>query len=122
LQAEYLLTDYRESFMTREDHAREHIGGMIHALSIRPPKKMSAKKWDALRSRVYLEISQLKAAGTIGSLVVSFEIYNFIRAEIESGAADSVADIFMKAFPFLRSEGPKPGRCTDASFFPLDFQ
>lgn len=120
-EAQHALRLYRESFMTREDYARDNIEDRIRALRQRP-RKLSPSKREELRGRVLEEIFQLHSEGRIGTLTLSIELYNFVRSRIESGKAISVADIFIEALPFLRAErGKIPCRCVDGMFSPLDF-
>lgn len=110
-QAENSLMFYRESFMTREDHARENIAWGIR--NFRPPKhrkKRSLKQWKSFVCRVNEEVSQYRAAGALGNLLLPEELWQFVKLKIEAGAFASPAEVLTAAMPFLRTERGKPRR------------
>src|SRR5262249_12677876 len=66
--AEEALMYYRESFMTPDDHAREHVEWAIRNFG--PPKpRLSRKQRDKLNQRINQELTQLRANGALGNLI-----------------------------------------------------
>ena len=110
-QAENALMFYRESFMTREDHARENIDWAIRNFGPpRPLRKRSPKRRDAFVRRIKAELSELRASGAIGNLILPEAESKFVARKIESGDFASPTEVLAAAMPFLRAERGKPKR------------
>jgi hypothetical protein len=105
-QARYALTLYRESFMTREDHAKENIAWGFR--NFRPAKsKLSIKKRNAISRRLHQDISERMTAATLGNLLVPQELHEFVKRKVESGEFASPTDLLTAAMPFLRAQRGK---------------
>jgi hypothetical protein len=106
------LMFYRESFMTREDHARENVEWYI--LNFGPPKpparRLSHKQHQRLDLRLEREVSEARANGKLGNLFVPANIYMFVRRKIEGGTFASPTEVLEAALPCLlahRGESPR---------------
>jgi len=109
-QVRNALTFYRESFMTREDQARDTLALAVREFCRPGPRKLSRKMQNALVNRVNEELSQFRAAGSLGNVLVPQELYEFGRSKIASGEFSSPTDLLTAAMPSLRAERGKPPR------------
>lgn len=101
--ARYALTLYRESFMTREDHAKDNIAWYVR--NLRPSKsKLSIEERNAITRRLHQETSELIKAATLGNLLVPQELHEFVKRKVESGEFTSPTDLLAAAMPFLRAQ------------------
>ena len=110
-KAKDALMFYRESFMTREDHAKANVEWTIRNFC-RPPgrRRLSRKERERLYRRVVTELSELRANSSLGNLIVSDEIYFFLRRKMQSGTFASPIEVLEAAMPCLRAERGKPLR------------
>ena len=103
-QARYALTLYRESFMTREDHAKDNIAWCLRNLGSQASKPLSRNERNAITRRLNREMSQLMAAGRLGNLLLPQEVYGFVKQKVESGEFASASEVLSAAMPFLRAQ------------------
>lgn len=111
LQAQNAILFYRESFMTREDHAREHIAWALENFG--PPerkKRLSVREIKETTRRANEELSALKEAGAIGNLGLPKESYEFVREKVRSGEFTSPTEVLLAAMDSLRAERGKSPR------------
>lgn len=109
--AENALMFYSESFMTREDHARENFEWLI--LNFGPPKpvrRLSRRQQEVLARRLDRELSEAKENGRLGNLIVPANIYAFVRRKIEGGTFASPTEVMEAAMPFLLAHRHEPPR------------
>ena len=109
-QVRNALTFYRESFMTREDHARDTLAFAVREFCRPGPRKLSRKMQNALMNRVNEELRHFRAAGSLGNVLVPQELYEFVRSKIASGEFSSPTDLLTAAMPSLRAERGKSPR------------
>jgi hypothetical protein len=98
---------YRESFMTRDDHARENVAWMIRNVGI-PPKRarrLSLKQRELQYRRTTAELSQLRENGALGNLALDEEAYRYVVQGIESGAFASPTALVETALLFWVKQG-----------------
>lgn len=109
--AEKALMFYRESFMTREDYARENVEWMVRNFGPpKPAKRLSDRQREELDQRVKLELSAAKANRRLGNLILPVEIYSFIRRKIQGSTFASPTEVLEAALPSLnahRGESPR---------------
>jgi hypothetical protein len=109
-QVRNALTFYRESFMTREDHARETLAFAVREFCRPRHGKLSRKMRNALASQLDEELRNLRAAGSLGNVLLPQELYEFVRSKIASGEFSSPTDLLTAAMPSLRAERGKSPR------------
>jgi hypothetical protein len=109
--AENALMFYRESFMTREDHARENVQWMIGDFGPpKPARRLSRTQREALDRRIMRELSEARADRKLGNLIVPPEIYAFVRRQIEGGTFASPTQVLEAAMPSLLAHRHEPPR------------
>jgi hypothetical protein len=104
------LTFYRESFMTREDHARDTLEFAVREFCRPRHEKLSRKTRNALASQLNEELRNLRAAGSLGNVLLPQELYEFVIRKLASGEFSSPAALLAAAMPSLRAERGKPPR------------
>ena len=109
-QVRNALTFYRESFMTREDHARDNLAFAVRQFCNPRQGKLSRKMQNALADRVNKELRHFRAGGSLGNVLVPQELYEFVRSKIASGEFSSPTDLLTAAMPSLRAERGKSPR------------
>jgi hypothetical protein len=109
-QVRNALTFYRESFMTREDHARETLAFAVREFCRPRHGKLSQKMRNALASQLNEELRNLRATGSLGNVLLPQELYEFVRRKIASGEFSSAAQLLAAAMPSLRAERGKSPR------------
>ena len=109
-QVRNALTFYRESFMTREDHARDTMAFAVRQFCLPGPVKLSRKMQNALANQVNEELGHFRAAGSLGNVLVPQELYEFVRSKIANGEFTSLAELLAAAMPALRAERGKSPR------------
>jgi hypothetical protein len=109
--AENALMFYRESFMTREDHARENVEWTIRNFGPpRPVRHISQEQREALDQQIMREVSEARANRKLGNLIVPPEIYAFVRRKIEGGTFASPTEVLEAAIPSLLAHSHEPPR------------
>ncbi len=102
------LTLYREALRTPPDQNERNVAWVMRQLQeLCPPtpaKTLSLKQSDRLRRRVEKEIAELRAAGEVGNVILSRELYEFVRDKVEAGVFDSPTEVVIAAIHFLRIE------------------
>jgi hypothetical protein len=109
--AENALMFYRESFMTRYDHARENIDWAV--LNFGPPKRqrrLSRREYLVRERRLNRELSEARANGKLGNLIVPANIYAFVCRKIEGGTFASPTEVLEAAMPSLFAHRHEPPR------------
>jgi hypothetical protein len=109
-QVRNALTFYRETFMTREDHARETLAFAVREFCRPRHGKLSRKMRNALVSKLNEELRNLRAAGSLGNVLLPQELYEFVRHKIASGEFGSAAELLTAAMPSSRAERGKSPR------------
>ncbi len=107
------LTLYREALKTPPDENERNVAWAMRQMQelcpSPPPKKLTAKQRERVRRRTEEEITELRAAGEVGNVILPEELYEFVRSKIEAGAFDSPSGVVIASIPFLRAERQVPG-------------
>lgn len=102
------LTLYRNAESAPPDEYARNVAWAIRQMEeLCPPppvKKLSARQRERLRRRTEEEISELRADGEIGNIILSRELYEFVRDKVEAGAFGSPTEVVVAAIRFLRIE------------------
>ncbi len=105
-QMRNVLECFRQKMLPTHDRLREHVAWAKAMLGPeRPKKKLSARQLQ----RVQKEISEMRAEGELGNLILPQELYEFVTDSVESGAFSSPTEILTFAIDFFRDDrGGKP--------------
>ena len=70
-------------------------------------RRLSVRQRNAIARRFECEMSQLRAAGQMGNVLLPQELYGFVKKKIETGEFSSPTDVLTAAMPFLRAQRGK---------------
>ena len=100
------LYQYRNSFMTKEEHTGEIKGLLEDALDSGPGVEVTPDYWKSFRKKAlerHQKIQALEAEGKIGNLLLPVELYEFVKAKTASREFYSPTELVLAAMPYLRT-------------------